>query len=192
MNQTWLMDSFHLEPQQIKRSWVILKPKKKVENSINHTKSYHNVLTELLWGPGGTPLVGLEGVFLDREPLKEYEGSGCGVYICGANIFPPKHLVPWYWFEKYLTMYAKRNELGSHKIRFDSCIKQGSELSNHIFKASAVHLYPKLPLNTAPCYGVSLVFFSNDCLGVSHSVLSHACFFFSNNKSSKLNFGISF
>lgn len=58
-------------------------------------------------------------------------------------------------------MYAKRNELGSHKIRFDSCIKQDSELSNRIFKASAAHLYPKLPLNTAPFNGVSLVFSFN-------------------------------
>lgn len=65
------MDSFHLEPQQIKRSWVILKQKKKLENSVNHTKSHQNISTELLRGPGGTPLVGLEGVFLDRKPLKE-------------------------------------------------------------------------------------------------------------------------
>ena len=83
------MDSFHLEPQQIKRSWVILKQKKKLENSVNHTKSHHNILTELLRGPGGTPLVGLEGVFLDRKPLKECGGPGWGVYICGANTAPP-------------------------------------------------------------------------------------------------------
>lgn len=55
-------------------------------------------------------------------------------------------------------MYTKRNELGSNKIRFDSCIKQGSELSNQIFKASAAHLYPKLPLNTPPAM-VFLSFF---------------------------------
>ena len=136
-------------------SWVILKPKKKLENSVNHTKSHHNILTELLRGPGGTPLVGLEGVFLDRKPLKECGGPGWGVYICGANIPPhkKKHLVPWYWFAKYLTMYTKRDELSSHKIRFGSCIKQGSELSNQIFKASTAHLYPKLPLNTARAMG---------------------------------------
>ena len=40
-------------------------------------------------GSGGTPLVGLEGVFLDRKPLKECEGPGWGVNICGANILPP-------------------------------------------------------------------------------------------------------
>ena len=173
-------------------SWVILKPKKKLENSVNHTKSHHDILTELPWGPGGTPLVCLEGVLLDQKPLKECKGCRWGVYISGANIFRPKHFVPWYWFAKYLTMYAKRNELGSHKIRFDSCIKQGSELSNQLFKASAAHLYPKLPLNTAPCYGVSLVFsfkWPPRCLSLS----SFPClfFFFSKNKSSKLNFGIS-
>ena len=39
------MDSFDLEPQQIKRSWVILKQKKKLENSVNHTKSHQNIST---------------------------------------------------------------------------------------------------------------------------------------------------
>ena len=151
-------------------------------------------------GSGGTPLVGLEGVFLDRKPLKECEGPGWGVNICGANILPPppsppqkkkkKHLVPWYWFEKYLTMYAKRSELGSQKIRFDSCIKQGSELSNQIFKDSATHLYPKLPLNTAPCYGVSLVF-SFKWLPRCQSLSSFPClFFFQQEQKFKIRFWI--
>ena len=75
------MDSFHLEPQQIKRSWVILKPKKKLENSVNHTKSHDNILTELLRGPGGTPLVGLEGVFLDRTCKRMWRLRMRGIHL---------------------------------------------------------------------------------------------------------------
>lgn len=83
------MDSFHLEPQQIKRSWAILKQKKKLENSVNHTKSHHNILTELLRGPGDTPLVGLEGVFLDRKPLKELWRLRMSCIHLWRQHFPP-------------------------------------------------------------------------------------------------------